>query len=85
MMPTVGAGLHEWLRDTALVALENIRPDRTSIEEQFGPKSPRYEQEVRELTTLYGQVASYETIRVKAQAVVRVAAHCHGRDSQQPG
>ena len=58
-------GLHEWLRDTALVALENIRPDRTSIEEQFGPKSPRYEQEVRELTTLYGQVASYETIRVK--------------------
>ena len=58
-------GLHEWLRDTALVALENIRPDRTSIEEQFGPKSPRYEQEVRELTTLYGQVASSETIRVK--------------------
>ena len=58
-------GLHEWLRDTALVALENIRPDRASIEEQFGPKSPRYEQEVRELTTLYGQVASSETIRVK--------------------
>ena len=58
-------GLHEWLRDTALVALENIRPDRASIEEQFGPKGPRYEQEVRELTTLYGQVASHETIRVK--------------------
>ena len=63
--PGQGIRLYEWLRDTALVALENIRPDRASIEEQFGPKSPRYEQEVRELTTLYGQVASYETIRVK--------------------
>ena len=78
-------GLHEWLRDTALVALENIRPDRTSIEEQFGPKSPRYEQEVRELTTLYGQVASHETIRVKRRLWFEFAAHCHGRDSQQPG
>ena len=58
-------GLHEWLRNEALVALEGVTPDRAEVEKQFGPKSPRYEQEIRELKTLYGQHASYETIRVK--------------------
>lgn len=47
-------GLHEWLRDQALVSLEDILPIRESIEKQFGPKSPRYEQEIRELTTTSG-------------------------------
>ena len=58
-------GLHEWLRSEALVSRENIKPDREQVENQFGAKSPRYEREIRELTTLYGRFASYETIQVK--------------------
>ena len=32
--------LHEWLRDSALVSLEDVVPDREGIAEHFGPDSP---------------------------------------------
>ena len=35
--------LYEWLRDTALVSLENIRPDGEAIAEHFGPLWPAYQ------------------------------------------
>ena len=60
-----GTRLYEWLRDEALVASEDVTPDRAEIEKQFGPGGLRYQHEIRELTTLYGRFASYETIRVK--------------------
>ena len=58
-------GLYEWLRDTALVSLENVNPDRKSIEEHFGPDSPSYQRDIAALKALYQENAGLETIRVK--------------------
>ena len=57
--------LYQWLRDTALVSLENISPDKTSIAEQFGPDSPAYQRDIAVLKILYQESAELETIRVK--------------------
>ena len=57
--------LYEWLRDTALVSLENIRPDREAIAEHFGPLSPAYQRDIAALASLYEQNASLQTVRVK--------------------
>ena len=59
--------LYEWLRDTALVSLENISPDRQSIAEHFGPDSPSYQRDIAALKALYQENAGLETIRVKRQ------------------
>ncbi len=45
-------GLHEWLRDDALVALENIPPNKEDIEKHFGTSSPHYLQDIAMLKTL---------------------------------
>ena len=57
--------LYEWLRDSALVALEDIKPDRESIAEHFGPGSPSYQRDIAALKALYHENAELETIRVK--------------------
>ena len=57
--------LYEWLRDTALVSLEDISPDREGIEEHFGPGSPSYQRDIAALEALYQESAGLETIRVK--------------------
>ena len=57
--------LYEWLRDTALVSIEGILPDRDSIAEHFGPDSPAYQRDISTLRTLYQENAEVETIRVK--------------------
>ena len=57
--------LYEWLRDTALVSLEDMRPDREGIAEHFGSGSPSYQRDIAALKALYQESASLETIRVK--------------------
>ena len=57
--------LYEWLRDTALVSLENVSPDREDIAEHFGPGSPSYQRDIAALKALYQESAGLETIQVK--------------------
>ncbi len=59
--------LYEWLSDTALVSLEDIKPDSENIESHFGPTSVRYQQDIAALEILYRQNAGLETVRVKRQ------------------
>ena len=59
--------LYEWLRDTALVSLEDVSPDREGIAEHFGPGSPSYQRDIAALKALYLESAGMETIRVKRQ------------------
>ena len=65
--PSRWAPLYEWLRDTALVSLEDVKPDRESIATHFGPNSPSYERDIAVLKTLYETYADNPTIRVKRQ------------------
>ena len=57
--------LYEWLRDCALVSLEDVSPDREGIAEHFGPGSPSYQRDIAALKALYQESAGLETIRVK--------------------
>ena len=57
--------LYEWLRDEALVSLEDIPPDKESIEKHFGTLRLAYERDIAALRKLYDGVANEETIRVK--------------------
>ena len=57
--------LFEWLRDTALLSLDNIPADRITIERILGPASPTYQRDIDTLTALYRGAAGYETVRVK--------------------
>ena len=57
--------LYEWLRDSALVSLEDISPDREGIAEYFGPGSPSYQRDIAALKAHYQEHAELETIRVK--------------------
>ena len=59
--------LYEWLRDTALVSLEDVSPDREGIAEHFGPGSPSYQRDIAALKALYLESAGMETIRIKRQ------------------
>ena len=59
--------LYEWLRDTALVSLEQVKPDRSSIASHFGPSSPSYERDIAVLKTLYREFTHSPTIRLKRQ------------------
>ena len=59
--------LYEWLRDSALVSLEDARPDREGIAGHFGPGSPSYQRDIAALKALYRENAELETIRVKRQ------------------
>ena len=57
--------LYEWLRDTALVSLEDIPLDRESIEKHLGPASPAYQRDIDALRRLYDGSRKHETIKVK--------------------
>ena len=59
--------LYEWLRDSALVSLEYVRPDREGISGHFGPGSPSYQRDIAALKALYHDNAGLETVRVKRQ------------------
>ena len=59
--------LFEWLRDKALVSLEDLPPNRENIADHFGPNSPIYERDITALKGLYEEASTYETIRVKRQ------------------
>ena len=59
--------LYEWLRDEALVSLDEIRPDREAIATHFGPDSPWYQRDLAALETLYESCAGYQTIQIKRQ------------------
>ena len=59
--------LYEWLRDEALVSLDEIRPDREAISAHFGPNSPSYRRDLAALKTLYESCAGYQTIQIKRQ------------------
>ena len=57
--------LFEWLRDEALTSLEDIYPDRDTIEQYLGPNSPSYQRDITVLRTLYRSYRDEPTIRVK--------------------
>ena len=57
--------LYEWLRDSALVSLEGVPPDREGITGQFGQGSPSYQRDIVAFKALYQENADLETIRVK--------------------
>ncbi len=57
--------LYEWLRDTALVALDSIPADRSNVEKYLGPASAMYQRDIDTLSALYAESAHYETIKVK--------------------
>ncbi len=57
--------LYEWLRDTALVSMEGVSPDREAIAAHFGPGSPSYQRDIAALEALYRENAGQETLRVK--------------------
>ena len=57
--------LYEWLRDDALVSLDDIPPDRHNIEKHLGPQSPSYQRDIAALARLFAESSGYETIEVK--------------------
>ena len=63
--PNHWIALYDWLRDSALVSLEGVSPDREEITGHFGPGSPSYQRDIAALKNLYQQNAELETIRVK--------------------
>ena len=63
--PDQWLALYEWLRDSALVAVENVSPNREKITEHFGPGSPSYQRDIAALKALYQENADSETIRIK--------------------
>ena len=81
--------LHNWLRDSALVSLDGISPDREGIEGHFGPESPSYQRDIAALKSLYQEHAELETIRVKRRlwydllrtALGEIAYSTEGMDS----
>ena len=63
--PNHWIALYEWLRDSALVSLDGVSPDRQGITGHFGPGSPSYLRDIAALKNLYQENAELETIRVK--------------------
>ena len=57
--------LYEWLRDSALFALDSIPADRASVEQYLGPQSAAYQRDIDTLAALYASAADYATIKVK--------------------
>ena len=76
--------LYEWLRDDALVALENVTPDEEAIVRHFGPLSPSYEREIDALRSLFAQNAHKETVKVKRQLWHDLLRSALGEITQEP-
>ena len=78
--------LYEWLRDTALVSLEDIPPTRDNIEQHLGPNSPSYRRDIDALKSLYAQSSQHETVKVKRRLwhdLLRAALGEIARDNAQ--
>ena len=78
--------LYEWLRDAALVSLEDIPPTRENIEQHLGPNSPSYRRDIDALKTLYAQSSRHETVKVKRRLwhdLLRAALGEIARDNAQ--
>ena len=78
--------LFEWLRDTALVSLEDIPVNRESIEKHLGPISPAYRRDIDALKTLYAQSSEHESVKVKRRLwhdLLRAALGEIARDDAQ--
>ena len=76
--------LYEWLRDEALVSLEDIPPDKESIEKHFGTHSLHYERDIASLRRLYYDVAGLDTIRVKRRLWQDLLRTALGEIAQTP-
>ena len=57
--------LRLWLRDSVLLAAENIAVTESGLRQHFGPLSPHYERDIAALRRLYDRHKDGETIRVK--------------------
>ena len=57
--------LRLWLRDSVLLAAEDIAVTESSLRQHFGPLSPHYERDIAALRRLYDARKDGETIRVK--------------------
>ena len=78
--------LYEWLRDAALVSLEDIPPTRENIEQHLGPNSPSYRRDIDALKSLYAQSSQHETVKVKRRLwhdLLRAALGEIARDNAQ--
>ena len=76
--------LFGWLRDTALLSLEDVKPDRKSIEAHFGPNSPSYERDIAALKSLYDKCADNPTIKIKQQLWYDLLRTALGEIAQGP-
>ena len=70
--------LYKWLRDSALVSLEDVKPDREGIAGYFGPASPSYQRDIAALKALYERECQPGHHPGQAAVVVRPAAHRPG-------
>ena len=78
--------LYEWLRDTALVSLEDIPPTRDNIDKHLGPSSPSYHRDIATLRRLFAQASEYESVKVKRRLwhdLLRTALGEIARDDTQ--
>ena len=57
--------LFEWLRDEALTSMEDIYPDRDTVEQYLGPNNPSYQRDIAVLRTLFRSCRDEPTISVK--------------------
>ncbi len=82
--------LYEWLRDSALVSLHSMSPDRHGITRHFGPGSPSYQRDIAALKSLYADNSELETIKVKRRlwydllrtALGEIAYSAEGQDGE---
>ena len=63
--PDRWGALHEWLRNSALMSLEGVRPDKESISAHFGLDSPSYQRDIDALRKLHRDNVHLETIQIK--------------------
>ena len=75
--------LYEWLRDEALVALNDIQP-RCNVERHFGPNSPSYQRDIDVLNALYQKTKDRETVRVKCRLWENLLQAALGEIAQTP-
>ncbi len=76
--------LYEWLKDEALVPMENIAPDRDVVEKNFGPKSLHYQRDIDALAGMYREYAGYETIKLKRRLWHELLRTALGEIAQDP-
>ena len=77
--------LYEWLRDDALVSLDDIPPDRHNIEKHLGPQSPSYQRDIAALASLFAESSGYQTIEVKRRLWFDLLRAALGEIASSPG